>query len=86
MHKPVFDTLLKLKQTNNKTEYTGPQPPAFSGPHRYMVFAYEQLINLDGAPVPAYRARFALAEWFEALGGERVARGPVASTGFISEF
>lgn len=51
-----------------------------------MVLAYEQLVVLDGAPVPAYRARFVLADWFDVLGGDEVVRGPVASGGFIAEF
>lgn len=69
-----------------RSDYIGPQPPAFSGPHRYMVLAYEQLVVLDGAPVPAYRVRFVLADWFDVLGGDEVVRGPVASGGFIAEF
>lgn len=51
-----------------------------------MLFVYEQMIALDAAPAPAYRARFSLADWFEALGGEDVVRGPVASGGYIAEF
>lgn len=51
-----------------------------------MVLAYEQLAVLDAAPVPEYRARFVLAVWFEALGGDEVVRGPVASGGFVAEF
>lgn len=64
----------------------GPAPAAFSGPHRYMTFAYEQMAILDGVPVPASRMRFSLADWLEILGGDDVIRGPVASGGYISEF
>ncbi len=68
------------------TEYTGPSPAAFSGPHRFMIFAYVQTNSYITAPLPEFRSRFVLMDWLKSFGGEAVIRGPVASVGFISEF
>ncbi|KAJ6636781.1 Phosphatidylethanolamine-binding protein 4 [Pseudolycoriella hygida] len=67
-------------------EYTGPSPAAFSGPHRFMIFAYVQMSNYLTAPLPAYRSRFVLMDWLDSFGGEDTLRGPVASVGYITEF
>ncbi|XP_031625891.1 protein RICE FLOWERING LOCUS T 1-like [Contarinia nasturtii] len=66
--------------------YTAPDPPVFSGEHRYMVFAYEQLEHEIEVPQPDSRAKFDPISWMESFGGEDVIRGPVASIGFKSEF
>lgn len=66
--------------------YIAPDPPVFSGEHRYMIFAYEQLENDIEVQQPEGRAKFNPITWMETFGGEDVVRGPVASIGFKSEF
>lgn len=71
---------------NSQIGYAAPDPPVFSGQHRYMIFAYEQLEPEIEVLQPEGRAKFDLLAWFESFGGEEVIRGPVASIGFKSEF
>lgn len=66
--------------------YIGPAPPAFSGLHRYMFFAYEQLTSFENLPIPIVRSRFSPMNWFESIGGQDVIRGPVSAIGFVSEY
>lgn len=68
------------------SEYVGPTPPVFSGPHRYMIIAYEQIEAIVNPTPVENRARFELTEWIDSIGGENVLRGPIASVGFISEY
>lgn len=72
--------------THKHAEYVGPHPPVFSGSHRYMVFAYEQMESIAEPPVPENRARFELMPWIDLIGGENILRGPIASIGFVSEY
>lgn len=76
----------KLKFYFVNLGYAAPDPPVFSGEHRYMIFAYEQLEIEIEAPQPDGRAKFDPIAWMESFGGEDVIRGPVASIGFKSEF
>lgn len=71
---------------NSYSGYAAPEPPVFSGEHRYMIFAYEQLENEIEVPQPDGRAKFNPITWMETFGGEDVIRGPVASIGFKTEF
>lgn len=64
----------------------GPAPPVFSGPHRYMIIAYEQIEPIVNPIVPENRARFELMPWIDSIGNEKVLRGPIASIGFLSEY
>lgn len=66
--------------------YAAPEPPVFSGQHRYMIFAYEQMETEIDVPQPDGRMKFNPINWMESFGGEDVIRGPVASIGFTSEF
>lgn len=70
----------------HKTEYVGPSPPVFSGPHRYMIIAYEQVEPIVEPTVVENRARFELMNWIESIGGEKLLRGPISSVAFISEY
>lgn len=76
----------KLSQFKIQSGYTAPDPPVFSGQHRYMIFAYEQMELEIDVPQPESRVKFDPISWMELFGGEDVLRGPVASIGFISEF
>lgn len=58
----------------------------FSGQHRYMIFAYEQLELEIDVPQPDGRTKFRPFEWMESFGGEDILRGPIASIGFVSEY
>lgn len=69
-----------------QTGYAAPDPSPFSGQHRYMIFAYEQIETEIDVPQPDGRAKFDPIAWMESFGGEDVIRGPVASIGFTSEF
>lgn len=66
--------------------YRAPDPPVFSGKHRYMIFAYEQMELEIDVPQPDGRAKFDPTKWMDSFGGDDVLRGPVASIGFVSEF
>lgn len=70
----------------NLSGYTRPDPPVFSGQHRYMIFAYEQLELEIDVPQPDGRVKFQPKEWMESFGGEDILRGPIASIGFTSEY
>lgn len=50
--------------------YIAPDPPVFSGQHRYMVFLYEQLEHEIEVPQPEGRAKFDPIQFFETIGGE----------------
>lgn len=50
--------------------YQAPDPPVFSGEHRYMIFAYEQLEIEIEVLQPDSRAKFDPIAWMESFGGE----------------
>lgn len=58
----------------------------FSGPHRYMVIAYEQVAPIVDPTEIEHRARFELMNWIDSIGGEDILRGPIASVAFVSEY
>lgn len=78
--------MFEFMQFDFQTGYTAPDPPVFSGEHRYMIFAYEQLEIEIEVPQPDGRTKFDPIAWMESFGGEDIIRGPVGSIGFKSEF
>ncbi|KAM3965038.1 protein D2 [Aphomia sociella] len=79
---------LKAKESSKTSgvDYRGykpPTPPRGTGPHRYMMFLYEQADGNNFLPtLPSSRSRFVLSKW---LRGKSLC-GPVAGTQFRSEY